>query len=263
MANGSIIHAGAKEKLSHVFDFTYRNKAASYDTGDNLQSHAFSTDGFTLYTGNNSDQIREHTLSTPFDITTASFVTAHNTGGANEIEFNEDGTILNLLDYQTAYTTFDLTTPFDISSRTNQRTLNTLGQEEGFVFAKSGSEIHICRRDARRIEIYSLSSPYDATTRGSLQYEFTTDVRSGSLMDIFWSDDGKTYYTLYRNPSRLEQLTVTRPFDPRSPAVVSYRDSKTLDDGADTDQKTITWSTSGDVFHHAVFDSRKIYQWQV
>lgn len=263
MTSGSIIHAGATQRTSQDdFNLIYRDIAVSYNAGDNIQSHAFSSDGFTLYTGT-SGGVREHTLTTAFDIRTASFTTSYNTGGTNDIEFSEDGLIVNILDYQTNYIVYDLTTPFDLSTRTNERTASNLGQEEGFTFAKSGSEIHICRRDSRRIEIYSLSSPFDASTRGNKKYEFVTDVRSGELMDLVWSNDGKSYYTIYRNPSRLEQLSVVTPFDPRSPTLVSYRDSEILDDGGDTDQKSLTWSSSGKLFHHSLYDSQEVYQWEI
>jgi len=243
-----------------AFDLTNRTKVASYDTGDNIQSHAFDDTGTILYTG--VSDIREHALTTPFDINTASFVTTHSTPDPNEMAFSADGTILNLMDFRGDYFAFDLTTPFDVSTRQNQRQQATLGSEEGFSFNDNGTEIHICRVGAHRIEVYQLSTPYDSTTRGSLQYSFTTGF-NGDLMDITYNNDGSKYYALYRNPSRLEQLSIPTPFDPRNPTLDTSKDGNELDDGVDDDQKTISWSNDGGLFHHTLFDSREIYQWEI
>lgn len=273
----TIDHPEISEKLykqsfsiNNAFDLTNLSKVASYNTGANIQSHKFTPDGLTLYTsdngGFNGGNIIEHELTRAFDITTASVKQTISSPGAFLMEFNDDGTVFNILYYQNSYYAYDLTTPYDVSTKTNERTESVLDNEEGFAFNGEGSEIHICRRDSRDIEVYELSTAFDSTTRSNLKYSFSTNVSGGDFMDLIWNDDGSKYYTLYRyvngsdDEGLLRQLSVTTPYDPRNPTLEHSKTTE-LDDGVDNDQKTMSWSPDGKHFHHTLYDSKEIYQW--
>ena len=90
--------------LEYHLSTPFTISSASYDSGFDLSGqdativgHAFNNDGTKLFViGNTNDAVFEYTLSTGFDVSTASYVDSFSISSqddfARNIEFNKDGT---------------------------------------------------------------------------------------------------------------------------------------------------------------------------
>ena len=89
---------------------------------DNLRNIQFSSDGTFMYLGGNGgDDINEYTLTTGFDVSTASFVDSFDVSSQdtapNGLTFNSDGTKMYVVGNQgNDINEYDLTLGFDVST---------------------------------------------------------------------------------------------------------------------------------------------------
>lgn len=156
-----------------IANYTYTTNSYAGSAGSNYSS-AYSVDGTKLYY-NSSGLITQYTLSTPYNISTAS-----NSGksfdisgtSAYGIDFSTDGTKLYLS--ARAYGSirqYAMSTPWDISTASyTTQSLNTTITTGSFVMqdlavATDGSAIFFAVQDGTKL-VYrlSLSTPWDAST---------------------------------------------------------------------------------------------------
>ena len=134
-------------------------KDMTTETNTRVESIRFSRDGSKFFIVNENGEIFSYDLSTPFDLSTRSYITELDLSGARiSIEFSGDGMQLFKLDGQTLDPTievYDLPGPYDTSSATlnytldlNDTEIETLQspahmQALDFEFNDSGSAIYI------------------------------------------------------------------------------------------------------------------------
>ncbi|MEL7001338.1 MAG: beta-propeller fold lactonase family protein [Bacteroidota bacterium] len=136
---------------------------------------AMTPDGAKVFiTGNLSDKVHEYTMTTPFDLSTASFsnVTLDifaQDRAARGINFSPDGHQFFVVgDYTDKIHEYTLSTAFDISTATvSTNTLNTAPQEQSprnFQFNTNGTALLLTGIDGDKIYKYSLTTAYDIST---------------------------------------------------------------------------------------------------
>jgi len=143
--------------LSTGFDLS----TASFTRSLNIQSQenlpyglAFNNDGTKMYiTGWTGDDINEYTLTTGFDLSTASysqlFSVSSQSTRPSAVQFNSDGTLMFVLNGHTDPTIFQytLTTAFDVSTASySDKSFSVLDQEtkaRGFCFGDTGSKLYV------------------------------------------------------------------------------------------------------------------------
>ena len=134
-------------------------KDMATETNTRVESIRFSRDGSKFFIVNENGEIFSYDLSTPFDLSTRSYITELDLSGARiSIEFSADGMQLFKLDGQNKDPTievYDLPGPYDTSSATlnytldlNNKEIETLQspahmQALDFEFNDSGSAIYI------------------------------------------------------------------------------------------------------------------------
>ena len=134
-------------------------KDMTTETNTRVESIRFNRDGTKFFIVNENGEIFSYNLSTPFDLSTRSYITELDLSGARiSIEFSGDGMQLFKLDGQTLDPTievYDLPNPYDTSSATlnytmdlNNTEIETLQspahmQALDFEFNDSGSAIYI------------------------------------------------------------------------------------------------------------------------
>ena len=143
---------------------------------------AFKTDGTEMYVVSYGDSnVHQWTLSTGFDVSTASFTRTLDTTRADygqAITFKPDGTKMYITE-NTAEATdqYTLSTPWDISSASyDSVTLDHSAYEtspEGSVFNDDGTKFYITGDDNNDVVEYALSSAYALNTAS---YTAKTDV---------------------------------------------------------------------------------------
>lgn len=152
--------------LSTAYDLstaTYNSVNYAHGGGGQAQGLFFGADGTKLYTTDvGSDDVREHTLSTAWDLSTASYVrnfsVSTQTGTPRDVTFNSDGTQMIILS-QSGLILYTLSTAWDISSA-SYTSINTsvLSQGDGtggMSFSADGSKMYLSADSTDTIYQYS------------------------------------------------------------------------------------------------------------
>jgi hypothetical protein len=190
---------------------------------DELADIEFSPDGTKLYQygqdigPGDPSLITEHNLSTPFDVSTATFVQSINGAAGTDgiptgLVISPNGTqlyesdLLNNLIFQRT-----LLTPFDISTASNQQSVSAqAGSVEGIAFDDDFSRLYEVD-DASGPEIIEnkLSTKFDITTAS---LEAATPALSGTGREIAFSDDGRRMFELSETDDLIFESRLEAPF---------------------------------------------------
>ena len=156
--------------LSTGFDLSTASFTHSFSVASQeLQPYglAFNNDGTKMFvTGWAGDDINEYTLSTGFNVSTATFVDAYSVssqaGKPSAVQFDSDGTTMYVLNGTGAPTIFQykLATGFDVSTASyTGKSFSTLGEEanpRGFCFGDNGTKLYVSGFTGDDITQYTL-----------------------------------------------------------------------------------------------------------
>lgn len=175
----------------------------SYETYP--QGIFISPDGLELYTcGPISGDIIQYTLSTAWDVSTATYTRSYTGVTAYEAEprgvhFKPDGFEMYVIGYNTSddLHQFTLTTAWDIStaSFTRTRALSEDTTPRGIRFNDDGTKFFILGDTTNTIREHGLTTAWDISTASS-SADRTLDVsgQSANVRGFDFSDDGKTIF---------------------------------------------------------------------
>lgn len=196
---------------------SYDNVSKSFSSQDNDSTDVFfKPDGTKMYmAGKRNDRIYQYSLSTPWDITTASydnvsFYIGDVESGVFSLYFKSDGTKMYIIgDTNDRIYQYSLTTAWDIS------TLNYDGKKStspdtfgrGCFLKPDGTKAWICGDYNNKIYQYNLSTPWDISTY-SFDTDFSVDSQDTSPRDLFFSEDGTKMYVLGRNTRTIYQYSL-------------------------------------------------------
>ena len=170
---------------------------------NNVFDVAFKADGTKMFVlGNSPLRINQYSLSTAWDISTASILPGTHTVLALQygMYFKEDGTKMYLteagFDLVRAY---DLSTAWDVSTASSSSLLVVELQDTGItdVFLKSdGTKMYTLGLGNDRVYQYSLPTPWVLTggTYDGVSKAFNAGESSHG--GLFFRDDGTSFYTL-------------------------------------------------------------------
>jgi len=137
-------------------------------TEANSYGITFKPDGTAFYyCGVSLDRIQMYTLSTPWDLSTATYTNNYIVGSnPRDISFSDDGTKMFVVHSSgDKIKRYDLSTAWDVTtSSLNSNTYNptTNGQPRGLTLEQSGTKLFIT--DVGNLRSYSLSTAYDLST---------------------------------------------------------------------------------------------------
>lgn len=201
--NSTLVKKGGDVGFRNIGPILYKNKAISKPLGI-----FFKPDGTELYyTAHNSTSVRQYTLSTPWDVTTATYTSAFSSSlsGAYSIALSSDG--LNMyLSKDTGIFQHTLSTAWDISTATYSQTSSSSVLEE-FCFNPDGTKIVYYQNSLNRLYYANLSTPWDISTINSATQK--SGIMSGANMTF--STDGTKFYTL--SGYLVYEYHLTTPFD--------------------------------------------------
>lgn len=131
----------------------------------------FKPDGTKMYvSGNVSDAVNEYDLSTPWDISTASylqnFVISAQEGNSTSLTFKPDGTKMYITGFSAdRVQEYDLSTAWDVSSATFlQNTPAGDTVPTGVHFKSDGTRIYVSGNGSKAIDQFNLSVPWDVSS---------------------------------------------------------------------------------------------------
>jgi sugar lactone lactonase YvrE len=166
----------------------------------------FKPDGTKMYAvGTNSNNVNEYDLSTPWDISTASYVQNFAvTGNAQDVFFKPDGTtmyvVANVADRVQEYS---LSSAWDVSTASSVRNFSVVSQENsplGLFFKSDGAKMYVCGAQKDNVNEYDLSTPWNISTASFVQGTSFLVTDPGGL---FWKDDGEQFWLISANADKI------------------------------------------------------------
>jgi len=178
---------------------------ASQETAPN--GIAFSDDGLSFYAiGSSSDSVNQYTLSTAWDISTASYASksfsvASQDGLPTGMAFSYDGTKV----YVTGFTNdtlyqYNLSTAWDVSTASyssNSFSVATIdGSPRGLYVAPTGNKLWFMGLSADTVFELDLSTAFDLSTAAYNSVSFSVTSQDSTPLDMFFKTDGSKMYVV-------------------------------------------------------------------
>jgi sugar lactone lactonase YvrE len=165
----------------------------------------FNTDGTKMFiVGDAGADINEYTLSTGFNISTASFVDSFSVSSKESnplsLTFNPDGTKMFVSgDDSDSIHEYTLTTGFDVSTASFSSSFSVTGQDpypEGLRFNSDGTKLFMVGSEYDFVYQYSLSVAYDLSTISYDNVSFSVTAQAGTPSAIAFNTDGTKMFIL-------------------------------------------------------------------
>lgn len=208
------VSAGVVYPDPDIANASYDNKTFSFvnQTNGNNNGLFFKPDGTKMFLAEGSnDSIHEYTLSTAFDISTASFDSTFSVqtqvGYPHSVDFNLDGTKMYVVDLvnDAAYQ-YSLSTAYDISTASYSNVSLDISSQSTvpveLKFKSDGTKMYVVDIVDDTVKQWNLSTAFDISTASysAQSPSFNSEVPT-PLGAAFNSDGTKLYLTSYSNTS--------------------------------------------------------------
>ena len=216
---------GAVEWTVYLSNVTYDN-VSFYVGSQNVASYAitFSTDGTKMYmAGLANPSVYQYTLSTAFDLSTASYDSVSFSIYNQEriptgIKFKPDGTKMYITgQWSGGVLQYSLSTAFDISTVSYDSVSITVSsqdsQNQGIAFSTDGTKMYMTGVTNKRIYQYSLSTAFDLSTASYDSVSLTVNSQDSGPHDVAFNTDGTKMYMFGITNDKLFQYSLSTAFD--------------------------------------------------
>ncbi len=211
------------------------------------QGLALSADGTRMFVlGSGGGAVHQHTLTAPFDLSTASydniaFSVTDQEPAPRDVAFSNDGTKMFVLgDGNNDINEYALSAAFDISNVagtsdvSNVTSFSVASQEsspQGLTFSADGSKMFVTGFNGGDVLQYALSAPFDVSTASYDNISFTVSLQDSDPRDVAFSADGSKMFVVGSSSDSVHEYTLTAPFDV---STASHADSFSVEsqDGA-------------------------------
>jgi sugar lactone lactonase YvrE len=190
--NNDTIYQYSLSTAWDVSTASYDSKSFSVTSQEaSPSSFVFNSDGTKLILcGYSTDSLYEYTLSTAYDISTASYTSvSYNPSVTNPFDMtvNSDGTKLYLISTAGEVSSYTLSTAYDISSASKDATTfdstgQTLTAADGIAFKSDGTKMYLMSYDADAVFQYSTTlttATLDLSTGSVFEITPTSDIQIG------------------------------------------------------------------------------------
>ena len=180
---------------------------------------AFSVDGVKMFVlGTTADQVFEYTLSSAFNVSTASFVDAFSVAAQETdpqgIAFSTDGAKM----FITGHTGQDvneyaLSTVFDVSTASYTQNFSISGQETqptGIAFNSAGTKMFIIGVTGQDVNEYTLSTGFNVSTASFSGITFSVATQETSPQAVVFNTTGTNFYVLGASGDDINQYAVSQ-----------------------------------------------------
>ena len=211
-----------------------QSKDISLDTTE-VRGINFKPDGTIMYITNrdpnnsNKAQVTQYSLSTPFDISTATKISQTNLVHKNNtavffphaIEFKPDGTKMFLAsnNSQTSIYQYNLTTPWDSSTAVWEKRFQIGNPTESSLrtlsFKPDGTRMFTGGPNQGKIRAYILTNPWDLTSGVSLE-AVSANLKTSSDTDFRntqFDTTGSIMYIMGNTNNNIHKYTLSTPWD--------------------------------------------------
>lgn len=199
-----------------VYADKYKNIGAQdYDP----HSVTFSIDGSKMYVmGNAFDSVFQYTLSTPWDVSTATYAeklkdVSSQDNDPRDVKFSSDGLKMYILGtaHDRVYQ-YTLSTPWDVSTATYATKNKYYGPEDSdcwaFTMSSNGSKMYIVGRTLDRVYQYELSTPWDVSIAVYAEKYASVGGQDGNPFGLVFGVNGRNMYIMGYSTDTIYQYSL-------------------------------------------------------
>jgi len=225
---------------NNISTASYANKSffVAAQEGTNFRGLTFSADGSKAYIHGQSEVIYQYTLSTPWDISTGSYVsksfsTATQIASGGGIFFKSDGTAVYVIDWSNDIVyQYTLSTPWDISTASYAsksfsiatQEFNATGEE--LFISSDGTRLFIVGWGTDNVYSYTMSTAWDISTASYDSKSFSVVTQDANPTSLSFHPDGKKMYIAGFSSKAIFQYTLGTAWDL---STASYDTGETFD----------------------------------
>jgi DNA-binding beta-propeller fold protein YncE len=208
------------------FDISTASFVTSFSTStQDTEPHgiAFNTDGTKMFVlGEQGDDVSEYTLTTGFDISTASysqnFSVLSQDSGPQDIAFNTDGTKMFIAgDAGNDINEYTLTTGFDLSTASYSQNFTGISSQgtapQGITFNDDGTKFYFCDSNNRTIFQYTLTTAFDISTASYASKSFSMANEDLTPQSIRFNNDGTKLFMTGDTSDNVNEYELSTAFD--------------------------------------------------
>jgi sugar lactone lactonase YvrE len=258
--------------LSTPFDVTsasYDSKSVNVSTEDSqMNSMSFKPDGTKVYLcGTANNKIYQYTLSTPWDISTAtydsvSFDTSTQDTDPQGVFLKDDGLKMYVMgDSNNTVFQYTLGTAWVVSSATYDSVSFSIATQEvnptDLFFKSDGTEMYVTGTQVNsNVYRYTLSTAWDVSSATHTS-TFNIDSEDSLANSVFFKSNGAKMYIAGGSSSRVYQYSLSEPFDILT---ASYNDSISVT-SEDTAPFGLFFKSDGTKMYTTGGTNNKVYQY--
>ena len=185
------------------------------------QSLVFNPDGTKMFVvGRAGKDINEYTLSTGFDVSTASFVDSFDVRNEETqpkgVAFNNDGTKMFVVGYaDDEVLEYNLSPGFDVSTATFVDGFSVRSEDlipSGLAFNNDGTKMFVVGQQDDDVNEYTLSTGFDVST-ASFVDAFDVSNEESSPLDLKFNHNGTRMFVTGYNGKDVNEYTLSTGFD--------------------------------------------------
>ena len=202
-------------------DFNGNGRGFRVATEDSVPTGvAFNNDGTKMFVmGFNDNEVNEYTLTTPFDVSTASSVDSFSVAtedvNATDLAFNNDGTKMFVVgDAGNDINEYTLTTGFDVSTASFVDSFSVAGEEAlpgGVAFNNDGTKMFVVGTAGDDVNEYILTTGFDVSTAAFLD-SFSVATQDILPTGITFNNDGTKMFVVGNDGDDINEYTLSCPF---------------------------------------------------
>jgi sugar lactone lactonase YvrE len=227
LASLDIITSGTDAQIAPntgITGWNYSGLSKSIGTEETAPTGLFiSPDGLNMYVnGTTGDDVNQYTLSTAWDVSTATFVRLFSTSAQDsapaDIFFKPDGLSMFIMG-NTNDTVFQytLSSAFDISTATyasKSFSVNTQdATPQGLWFKPDGTVMYFVGTTTDAVYQYNLGTAWDVSTASYASISFSVASQEGTPNQVNLSADGLTMWILGANGDDITQYALGTAFN--------------------------------------------------
>jgi sugar lactone lactonase YvrE len=177
----------------------------------------FRSDGLRMYfCGSSSASVHEYSLSTAWNISTASFVRTKSVSAQDstpmDVSFKSDGTKMYVLGFDgDDINEYSLSTAWNISTASYVQNFSVTSQESaprGLSFKDDGTKVYVCGTAQNKVNEYDLSTAWDISSASYVQNFDVSAQAFNSGQGVYFKPDGTGFYLIDSSGDSVYQYTI-------------------------------------------------------
>lgn len=183
------------------------------------QAISFKPDGTQMYfVGSNKDSVRQHSLSTPWSLATATetdvFSVAVQEVVPTGLAFKTDGTRMYVVGAgNDAVREYSLATAWDVSTASYVRGKSVVAEEtaaSSVFFSPDGAAMYVSGTQGEDVNQYALATPWDVSTESYVK-NFSLTSQTATPLEVFFRPDGLKMYVAGGAEERIFEYDIGYP----------------------------------------------------